>query len=712
MNAAARRAGMAGWAAGMSASAGAAFGPVFPPGAVWLPVLTAAVVPAVLAVLWRRMSLWLVLLASALAWLLGSAATVLRAGATGHVLPNPATVHQALAGTADCWPALLGMILPAPAAPALLIGVYSAVWIAATAAAELVSRTSAALAAAAPGVALLGLALAVGVDAPGTPTLPVVCFLGCTAACVVLRTGPAATRSALAGGAAAILAVATAVLAGPHVPFLRDRPLDPRQWVQAAARDQFAVDPVDQVPAWLATPSPGLLFTVDTTNPQNWRVAVLEQYDGQVWGTAHRFLPTGSRVPQAGAVTPAAPSTVALSQQVSIAGLAGVWLPAADRPTSVSGVLASADPSTGVLLNPAGVHSGDRYVVRSQVPQAYSAARLRSAAVATDADALAATALPDGVAQVVLDDAQRATDGATFPYQQATRIAAFLRTLAVNDPAAPPGHTLGHIEYFLSTSHRGSSEQFATAFALMARSVGLPTRLVVGFQAGQRTPTGYAVHGSDALAWPEVDFAGVGWVAFYPTPAVSSSRASDLPPAGSNADRAQLDRTLDAAPLAQQPSTRPAGTPHPANPAAAGRSPMWTLVAGAAGALLIAYLAAAFGVPVVRRRRRRRAPGAYRVAGAWAEALDRIGPLRLGDLRTLTTAEVADRTARRLPGCADQILGLAGLADAAAFSGAPTSPEAGAQAWAYADRVAHAVRRALGVRGLLWHRLCFGLRRR
>ena len=65
----------------------------------------------------------------------------------------------------------------------------------------------------------------------------------------------------------------------------------------------------------------------------------------------------------------------------------------------------------------------------------------------------------------------------------------------------------------------GTSEQFATAFALLARRAGLPTRLVVGFRPGDRQPDGTRViRGRDALAWPEVYFQELGWVPFAPTP--------------------------------------------------------------------------------------------------------------------------------------------------------------------------------------------------
>jgi len=105
------------------------------------------------------------------------------------------------------------------------------------------------------------------------------------------------------------------------------------------------------------------------------------------------------------------------------------------------------------------------------------------------------------------------------------RLSRFKRYLARNyeydldAPVAPEGRNVIH--YFLFESKRGYCEHFASAFALMARADGVPTRLVTGFAPGRYNPfTGmFEVRGSDAHAWVEVYFPMVGWVTFDPTPA-------------------------------------------------------------------------------------------------------------------------------------------------------------------------------------------------
>jgi transglutaminase-like putative cysteine protease len=79
----------------------------------------------------------------------------------------------------------------------------------------------------------------------------------------------------------------------------------------------------------------------------------------------------------------------------------------------------------------------------------------------------------------------------------------------------PPSSVL----QFLTTTRRGFCQQFAFAMAVLARLIGLPARIAVGYTAG--TPTGrhtWKVTTADAHAWPELYFPGAGWIRFEPTP--------------------------------------------------------------------------------------------------------------------------------------------------------------------------------------------------
>ncbi len=98
------------------------------------------------------------------------------------------------------------------------------------------------------------------------------------------------------------------------------------------------------------------------------------------------------------------------------------------------------------------------------------------------------------------------------------------------------------IEAFLTTTRRGSCEQFSTALALILRVWDMPTRLVIGFKGGELdSATGaYLFRDKHAHAWVEVYFAGLGWVEFDPTPGVDAAETSGL--AGSGYLGRMIDR--------------------------------------------------------------------------------------------------------------------------------------------------------------------------
>lgn len=74
---------------------------------------------------------------------------------------------------------------------------------------------------------------------------------------------------------------------------------------------------------------------------------------------------------------------------------------------------------------------------------------------------------------------------------------------------------------FLFTAKEGYCSYFAAAMAIMLRTLGVPARVVNGFQTGEYNPVGrdFVVRARDAHSWVEVYFAGYGWVTFDPTPA-------------------------------------------------------------------------------------------------------------------------------------------------------------------------------------------------
>jgi transglutaminase-like putative cysteine protease len=112
--------------------------------------------------------------------------------------------------------------------------------------------------------------------------------------------------------------------------------------------------------------------------------------------------------------------------------------------------------------------------------------------------------------------------GASNDYERALRIEATLRREGRYTDTPPPlgDEATSPIEAFVLGELEGHCEYFASAMVVLARSEGLPARLVNGFAGGQRNDVGgfVEVTQADAHAWVEIHFERAGWVRFDPTP--------------------------------------------------------------------------------------------------------------------------------------------------------------------------------------------------
>ena len=125
--------------------------------------------------------------------------------------------------------------------------------------------------------------------------------------------------------------------------------------------------------------------------------------------------------------------------------------------------------------------------------------------------------------------ARQVVRGATTRYDKVTQLESHLRTsygytldLTREEAGDPVADFLFHVR-------RGHCEYFASAMVLLLRSVGIPSRLVNGFQMGEYNSSAdfYTVRQSDAHSWVEVHFPEAGWVAFDPTPPAGLSQYGD-----------------------------------------------------------------------------------------------------------------------------------------------------------------------------------------
>lgn len=90
-----------------------------------------------------------------------------------------------------------------------------------------------------------------------------------------------------------------------------------------------------------------------------------------------------------------------------------------------------------------------------------------------------------------------------------------------------PGRLQGDpIDQFLFETRRGFCEHYAGSFALLMRLAGIPSRVVVGYQGGEKNPHAehWVIRQSDAHAWTEVWLPKLGWWRIDPTAAVAPER--------------------------------------------------------------------------------------------------------------------------------------------------------------------------------------------
>ncbi len=380
---------------------------------------------------------------------------------------------------------------------------------------------------------------------------------------------------------------------------------------------------------------PLLILETDQPDPSYYRLTALEKFDGTAWRPGDRRIPesqraTGDLTPPPG-LAPGTPQTPFTAQVTVTAGLHSVWLPAPYPPTSLEApgdwrydqttldvLNAEEEPTQGGLVyDLAGldVEPTAEQLVNSGLPP-------------TDIE-VNDTKLPTTMPAYIEKLAQQVTQGATSPFERAVRLQNWFRRdggfTYTLDRATGSG--LDQLAKFLGTgpgSRRGYCEQFASAMALMARTLGLPARVAVGFLEPDRASNGRYVFSSyDLHAWPEIYFAGAGWTKFEPTP---GDRPSSQPPSYTLGTVPQPTEapspTASASPGDPEP-TKPTAAPtsRDANAAADAGSSVGIWLAGAAGVLVLVglVLAPRTGRSLARRRRWSDGSAAERVEAAWAE---------------------------------------------------------------------------------------------
>jgi transglutaminase-like putative cysteine protease len=275
------------------------------------------------------------------------------------------------------------------------------------------------------------------------------------------------------------------------------------------------------------------VFVVQSPVASYWRLTSLDDFNGQTWTSTGSYRSFGTRLPGTGGIPPGTRTVV---QTFQIQDLDSVWLPDAFTPVSVTGVRGvSYDAGTGSLITAKQSSNGLSYTVTSyQYLSTLSAADLQAAPPLTDLSALKADLqLPSSVSPAVIALAKKITAGQRTEYAKALALQDYFQSSLFTYSLDPPTDGSGNqaLYDFLFDTHSGYCQQFAGAYAVLARAAGLPTRLAVGFAIGNPISGGYQVLDSDAHTWPEVYFGPkFGWLPFEPTPSYNNPGAAGYAP--------------------------------------------------------------------------------------------------------------------------------------------------------------------------------------
>ncbi|MBW3088050.1 transglutaminase domain-containing protein [Bifidobacterium sp. 82T24] len=461
------------------------------------------------------------------------------------------------------------------------------------------------------------------------------------------------------------------------------------------------------------------------------RLAVMDRFDGAVWNLSDSSQAAGSsdyrRVgrnigDEARAKTVGDRFTATFTVR---RGLADVWFPTAGVATSVGltgedaqSFYYNTDTNSGMLTTR--LRSGMTYTEHGIVPRVPSTKQIDDSQAAV-VEQPQTEDVPDSVSKLATSFAGGSTDGGAAARRLADKLKDngwFSHGLKGDYPSLP-GHGSYRVDKLLAgKSMVGDSEQYASAMALMARDLGLPSRVVLGFVpknkdgeiTDSRTKTAkdgtttIDFTGNDIEAWVEVKLDGYGWVAFYPTP-----KETKVPNENQNLTPPNPQKLVRQPPVPLQDPLRDenqtkgqsnldgSDADDSSSSQWLGRvlgivgkvalygSPVWVL-------LLVVGTILAIKSVMLSRARRNGSPS-MRIAQGWRQIC--LLARQSGATVSGTRRDQSRMMARQLALPQSTLEALGKQADYAAFSGAKVDEASAAAYWGTVDQVRQAIMRGL-----------------
>ncbi|GGO75497.1 transglutaminase family protein [Nonomuraea cavernae] len=387
-----------------------------------------------------------------------------------------------------------------------------------------------------------------------------------------------------------------------------------------------------------------LSYTNDDDKPRYLRIYSLDTFDGEQFGmTQPKGAPdnrtdNGPLPPPPGLGQGVKLTNVVTDVQISeeIAKLSFLPLPYPPRQIQIAGdwradvgtlmVFSTRDEAAGLEYQVATSEPAPTGQLLRELPQTRSAADLRYLSV------------PEDLSPQIRDLALRVTADAANHYEAAVKLQEFFtRTGDFTYSLKTQGHGNSALRDFLLRHRAGYCEQFAASMAVLARIVGIPARVAIGYTGGTKVGDRWMVGTNDSHSWPELYFEGVGWLPFEPTPTGSLGQGSARVPDYSLPPSTPTDESAVPTPGATSAGEEETGDPQARqNPRELDREatlatgglppddsmPLAAKLGIGAGALLILLLVPAL-IRLVTRNRRIRALG-WKVAEPSDEVTARV----------------------------------------------------------------------------------------
>ncbi len=466
-------------------------------------------------------------------------------------------------------------------------------------------------------------------------------------------TGKSADGMDISGLAAAGRRISTAaLLAAVFVPFVVPV-VSTAFWGRNVGRSSAVAgntltfaDPMVSLVSSLRRPHPvDLLRVASDVTPEYLRLAVLDQPGPNAWQSStdlNQAVPLSAIARSPRAVSPAvrtSPHTMTISILNDFPP-DSAWLPVPNllRYLTIRGgsdwAYVPADQTVGAKAEFAVTAVGAYDLAYDMMSP--TAAQLRSAGSPPGAIQQRYGTVPQNLPPVLSTTALRVTAGATNDYQRALDLQDFFRnrTQFSYDLHAGYGYGYQAMAKFLR-DRRGFCQHFAATMAMMARTLGIPSRIVVGFLQPERTNGKSSVFTSKNVhSWPELYFQGVGWVRFEPTQGVSAPypqwaeavhhRRGHRSTSPSTAPF--IDKSTRSVPTTTTPSTAASSADASGGFGGALPSKNWLIPLGA---LAVVLLPASLRLSVRRNRLTRPVDPGAAAEASWRELRDFLRDLHL-----------------------------------------------------------------------------------